>query len=142
VPQPSNNCPTNAVSEKPLIEEEAIATLTNLIRSEIQKLSISICKFLKEIILTDFSKENKKGKELLTISATRKHFGSGVAEALLRELHDETTITEEPASTEATFTAACTSTCPGPSSMAIDEVPISSQKRQTKTARNSKKKKT
>ena len=65
--------------------------LTNFIKIEIQKLSRSICKFLKEIILTDLSKENKKEMELLTISATRKHFGSSVAKALLEELHSRNT---------------------------------------------------
>jgi hypothetical protein len=46
---------------------DAIETLTNFIKNEIQKLSTSICKFLKEIIPTDFSKKNRKEKELLTI---------------------------------------------------------------------------
>jgi hypothetical protein len=44
MPQLLNNGITNAVAENPLMEEEATATITNLIRSDIQKLSISICK--------------------------------------------------------------------------------------------------
>jgi len=104
--QISNQEPTTATSENHSMED-AIATLTNFIRKEIQKLSISICKFLKEIALTDLSKENKKGKELLTISATRKHFGSEVAEALLGELHTETAI-------------ACTPNSPGPTATTVD----------------------
>jgi hypothetical protein len=159
--QASNHGPTNMVAETSSMEE-AIATLTTLIRSEIQKLSISICKFLKEIVLTDLSKENQKGKELLTISATRKHFGNGVAEALLGELHAESTIAAEPATIEATPSAVCLSTCSGPSNICMEKgkknnsnpklnhqisEPSNSeqlqllQKRQNKTTRNSKKKK-
>jgi hypothetical protein len=70
--------PTHLTPEQPSMVD-AMEMLTNFIKIEFQKLSISICKFLKEIILTDLSKENKKEKELLTISATRKHFGSSVA---------------------------------------------------------------
>jgi hypothetical protein len=58
--QASNHGPANTVAETPSMEE-ATATLTTLIRSEIQKLSISICKFLTEIVLRDLTKENEKG---------------------------------------------------------------------------------
>ncbi len=159
--QASNHGLTNTVAETPSMEE-ATATLTTLIRSEIQKLSISLCKFLKEIVLTDLSKENKKGKELLTISATRKHFGNEVAEALLGELHAESTIAAEPTTIEATPSAICLPTSSGPSNICmeggkknnsnpklnhqINEPSNSEQlqslpKRQNKTTRTSKKKK-
>jgi hypothetical protein len=59
--QASNHGLTKTVAEMSSMEEAA-ASLTTLIRSEIQKLSISICKFMKEIVLTDLSKKTKKGK--------------------------------------------------------------------------------
>jgi hypothetical protein len=84
--------------------------LTSFIKNEIQKLSI-------KIILTDLTK-NKEEKELLTISATRKHFGSGVAEVLLEEFHSRNTNAVS-ASVDCLIET-CTPTQPGNSDLPTD----------------------
>ncbi len=112
-----NTSPTCVTSEQPP-SVDAMEMLKSFIKNEIQKLSISICKFLKEIILTDLTKENKKEKELLTISATRKHLGSGVAEALLEEFHSRNTNAVS-ASVDCLIEA-CTPTQPGNPDLTTD----------------------